>query len=91
MLPEKWAQPLQNGTGALLDAAALGGQRGPIPGTSRKAPGGAVFHCINRGCRTPKTLSQAAGYAAFERVMAHALDAVPVPLLACCLMSNHAP
>ena len=80
---------MRSGTGALLDAAALGGQHGGMPRTARKAPGGVVFHCINRSVGRRKLFRTPQDYAAFERVMAHALDVVPVRLLAYCLMPNH--
>ncbi len=60
-----------------------------MPRTARIAPGGVVFHCINRGNDRREVFSSDEDYAAFERVMAAALDATPVRLLSYCLMPNH--
>ena len=60
-----------------------------MPRKARKAPGGIVFHCINRGVGRNRLFHKPQDYAAFERVMACALEAVPVRLLAYCLMPNH--
>ena len=60
-----------------------------MPRKARKAPGGIVFHCINRGVGRNRLFHKPQDYAAFERVMAYALEAVPVRLLAYCLMPNH--
>jgi putative transposase len=67
---------------------ALVGHPGAMPRTARKAPGGIVFHCINRGVGRSRLFHEPQDYAAFERVMAHALEAVPVRLLGYCLMPN---
>jgi putative transposase len=60
-----------------------------MPRPPRKAPGGVIFHVLNRGVGRRCIFEKPQDYAAFERVMAHALDAVPVRLLAYCLMPNH--
>ena len=78
-----------SGTGALIDSAVSVGQYGAMPRKARKAPGGIVFHCINRGVGRNRLFHKPQDYAAFERVMAYALEAVPVRLLAYCLMPNH--
>ena len=60
-----------------------------MPRTARKAPGGMVFHVLNRGVNRREIFLKDGDYAAFERVMEAALSAVPVRLLAYCLMPNH--
>jgi putative transposase len=60
-----------------------------MPRTARKAPAGVIFHVLNRGVGRRNIFSKDEDYAAFERVMAHALSAEPVELLAYCLMPNH--
>jgi putative transposase len=60
-----------------------------MPRTARKAPGGIIFHVLNRGVGRRGIFEKDEDYAAFERVMAHALAAEPVKLLAYCLMPNH--
>ena len=48
-----------------------------------------VFHVLNRGVGRREIFLKEPDYAAFERVMESALSAVPVRLLAYCLMPNH--
>ena len=60
-----------------------------MPRTSRIAPGGVVFHCLNRGNDRRQLFDDAEDYAAFETVMEETLEQVPVRLLAYCLMPNH--
>ena len=60
-----------------------------MPRSARIAPGGVVFHCLNRGNDRRELFADDADYAAFERVLEAALEAVPVRLLAYCLMPNH--
>ena len=48
-----------------------------------------MFHCLNRGSDRHELFFDDADYAAFERVLESALEAVPVRLLAYCLMPNH--
>jgi putative transposase len=60
-----------------------------MPRTARKAPGGVIFHVINRGVGRQPLFDDGEDFAAFERVMGHALEAHPLRLLAYCLMPNH--
>ena len=62
-----------------------------MPRKARIAPGGVIFHCLNRGNDRRELFADDADYAAFERVMASALERVPVRLLTYCVMPNHAP
>ena len=48
-----------------------------------------IFHCLNRGNDRRELFADDADYAAFERVLELALQAVPVRLLAYCVMPNH--
>jgi putative transposase len=48
-----------------------------------------IFHVLNRGVGRRQIFAKEDDYAAFERVMAHALREVPIDLLAYCLMPNH--
>jgi putative transposase len=48
-----------------------------------------IFHCLNRGNDRRELFAGDGDYAAFERVLASTLEAVPVRLLAYCLMPNH--
>ncbi|HEX5244708.1 MAG TPA: transposase [Tepidisphaeraceae bacterium] len=60
-----------------------------MPRTARIAPGGVIFHCLNRGNDQRDLFDDEADFAAFERVMQASLEAVPVRLLGYCLMGNH--
>ncbi|HEY2585374.1 MAG TPA: transposase [Tepidisphaeraceae bacterium] len=61
-----------------------------MPRTARVAPGGVIFHCLNRGNDRRPVFDDPGDYAAFERALLATLDALPgVRLLACCLMPNH--
>jgi putative transposase len=56
----------------------------------RQAPGGLVYHVLNRANGRLPIFRKAADYEAFERVLAQALDHVPgMRLLTYCLMPNH--
>ena len=60
-----------------------------MPRTARIAPGGVIFHCLNRGNDQRRVFDDDGDFAAFERVLQATLEIVPVRLLAYCLMSNH--
>ncbi len=63
-----------------------------MPRTARIAPGGMVFHCLNRGNDRRQIFDDDGDFAAFERVervLEATLEIVPVRLLAYCLMPNH--
>ena len=60
-----------------------------MPRAARIAPGGVIFHCLNRGNDRREIFADDADYAAFERVLQVAAEIVPVRLLAYCLMPNH--
>ncbi|HMO26928.1 MAG TPA: transposase, partial [Tepidisphaeraceae bacterium] len=51
--------------------------------------GGMVSHVLNRAAARHKMFKRDEDYAAFERVMAEALDRTPTRLLGWCLMPNH--
>lgn len=57
--------------------------------TARKAPGGLVYHVINRGVGRQALFHKNQDYAAFERVMAEANPYSPTRILSYCLMPNH--
>jgi REP-associated tyrosine transposase len=60
-----------------------------MPRTARVAPGGYVFHVLNRG-NERRTIFEADGdYLAFLRVMSEALEHTPLRICAWCLMPNH--
>ncbi len=55
----------------------------------RQAPGGVVFHVLNRGNERRTLFDNAGDYDAFVRVMAQTMRQAPMRLLAYCLMPNH--
>jgi putative transposase len=55
----------------------------------RVAPGGLVYHALNRGVARLPLFEKDADYAAFERVLAAAQAKHPTRILGCCLMPNH--
>ncbi|HEX5106647.1 MAG TPA: transposase, partial [Pirellulaceae bacterium] len=60
-----------------------------MPRTARVAPGGYVFHVLNRG-NDRRTLFEADGdYLAFLRVLNETAERIPLRILAWCLMPNH--
>jgi len=61
-----------------------------MPRTARSAPGGVVFHVLNRANAGSDLFRSAADYAAFLRVLAQTLALFPgVRLLCYCLMPRH--
>lgn len=60
-----------------------------MPRTARHAPGGYVYHVLNRAVGRHALFRKDADYAAFERVIGEALAKHPIRMLACCLMPNH--
>jgi len=60
-----------------------------MPRTARLAPGGVIFHVLNRANARSTIFEDEADYAAFERVMAATIEQVGMRLLAYCVMPNH--
>jgi putative transposase len=60
-----------------------------MPRTARYAPGGFVYHALNRAVARLPLFEKPGDYQAFERVLALALEKHPIRLLAYCLMPNH--
>jgi putative transposase len=60
-----------------------------MPRTARAAPGGYVYHALNRAVARLPLFQKAADFDAFERVLAEACALHPTRLLAYCLMPNH--
>jgi putative transposase len=55
----------------------------------RTAPGGLVYHVLNRANGRQGLFDDDGDYAAFERVLAQACERVSMRLLAYCVMPNH--
>src|SRR3974377_2270314 len=60
-----------------------------MPRTSRVAPGGMVFHVLNRGVARMQVFEKAGDYQAFERVLKETLEEAPMRTCAYCLMPSH--
>ena len=55
----------------------------------RNAPGGHVYHVLNRANARLTIFEKDADYLAFERILSDVQDRVPMRILAWCLMPNH--
>jgi putative transposase len=60
-----------------------------MPRHARHAPGGIVYHVLNRAVARLPLFEKPADYEAFQRVLAQALDKFPMRILAYALMPNH--
>jgi putative transposase len=60
-----------------------------MPRTARVAPGGFVFHILNRGNERRELFEADSDYLAFLRVLTQTAERIPVRILAWCLMPNH--
>ena len=60
-----------------------------MPRTARAAPGGWVYHVLNRAVARLPLFRTHADYAAFEQVLQQAHARHPTRILAWCLMRNH--
>ncbi len=60
-----------------------------MPRYPRAAPGGYVYHVLNRGVARLPLFEKPGDYEAFERVIAESLRKHPTRILAYCLMPNH--
>jgi putative transposase len=72
-----------------LEGIRRSGYRIGMPRAARYAPGGYVYHVLNRAVARLPLFAKDGDYAAFERVLAEAMDRHPTRLLAWCLMPNH--
>lgn len=60
-----------------------------MPRTARHAPGGMVYHVLNRGVGKQKLFFKEEDYLAFERVIVETLEKRSMRILSYCLMPNH--
>lgn len=60
-----------------------------MPRPRRTAPGGLVYHVLNRGNGRRRIFEGHGDYLAFERILAEVRERIPIRLLAWCLMPNH--
>jgi putative transposase len=60
-----------------------------IPRTARNAPGGYVYHALNRAAARQVLFRKPVDYDAFVRVLDDALERCPIRILAYCPMPTH--
>lgn len=60
-----------------------------MPRPRRTAPGGFVYHVLNRANARRQIFAQASDYRAFEEILAEMQERVPMRILAWCIMPNH--
>jgi putative transposase len=60
-----------------------------MPRTLRTAPGGYVYHVLNRANGKRRIFEHDRDYLAFERVLAEVQERIPMRILAWCVMPNH--
>jgi putative transposase len=60
-----------------------------MPRTARVAPGGLVYHVLNRAVARLPLFEKRGDYEAFERVLGEAQQGTPTRILAYCVMPNH--
>ena len=57
--------------------------------TARVAPGGYVYHVLNRGVGRMQLFAKSADYEAFEAILGETLAKIPLRLCALCVMPDH--
>lgn len=60
-----------------------------MPRVARKAPGGQVYHVLNRSVGRRHLFAQEADFEAFQHVMIEAHRRHPIRVLSYCILSNH--
>ena len=60
-----------------------------MPRTARIAPGGMVFHVLNRGVGRMRLFYKDGDYDAFEKYIEKTLETRPMRICGYCLMPNH--
>jgi len=60
-----------------------------MPRVGRIAPGGVIYHVVNRGNGRKALFHKDGDYAAFIKLLAEVKETTPVRILAYCLMGNH--
>jgi putative transposase len=60
-----------------------------MPRQARLAPGGVIYHVLNRAAGRNRLFAKDADYAAFIRVLAQTVELTKMPVCGFCLMPNH--
>ena len=77
------------GTGAYIDKNATFGQDVAMPRIARVAPGGMLFHVLNRGVGRMRLFRTDRDYQAFAQVVEETLRIAPIRVCGYCWMPNH--
>jgi len=80
---------LERGRSYLIDFARPADEAAAMPRQARVAPGGQIYHVINRGVARLKIFESDGDYLAFETVLAQAKQRHPTRLLGWTIMPNH--
>ena len=79
----------ESGTGTILTRWGVLDYGSAMARAARVAPGGMVFHVLNRGVARMQLFEKAADYQAFEQVLQDTLDQSPMRICAYAVMPNH--
>src|SRR5947209_773104 len=60
-----------------------------MPRRPRSAPGGHVYHVLNRAAGQMKMFRRDADFLAFQNLIAEAVERHPLRILSYCIMGNH--
>ena len=60
-----------------------------MPRTARHAPGGIIYHVLNRAVGKSTLFRGRRDFEAFQRCLVRTMDVAPMRVLAYCVMSNH--
>ena len=60
-----------------------------MPRHAQHAPGGVIYHVLNRAAGRMKLFRDDADYAAFIRALAETIERIPMRVCGYCLMPNH--
>src|SRR5271157_5754969 len=85
----KAGQGAESGTGTILTRWGVLDYGSAMARTARVAPGGMVFHVLNRGVARMQLFEKAVDYQAFEQVLRDTLDQSPMRICAYAVMPNH--
>ncbi len=79
----------ESGTGSILTRWENQVYSSSMPRTARIAPGGMVFHVLNRGVAQMPLFDKAGDYQAFEQILEETLDESPMRICAYTVMPSH--
>src|ERR1700677_4242119 len=79
----------ESGTGPILTNRSWSITLPAMPRQARHAPGGIIYHVLNRAAGRKKLFDDEGDYAAFIRVLARTLEEMPMRVCAFCVMPNH--